>query len=142
MNILRIALNDVRVVLKDRLILLWWLAMPLTFVFLLSFMIRESVCMSSCRQAGRQADRHPARYRASPDAHRTPVIRACWFNLLVEVCAMPKRRPAVTTGVEIRTHACTHARTHARTHTHTAIASMHKRRTRTDWGLFAALPTK
>lgn len=38
MNVLRIALNDVRVVLKDRMVLLWWLAMPLAFVFMFSFM--------------------------------------------------------------------------------------------------------
>lgn len=38
MNVLRIALNDLRVVLKDRMVLLWWLAMPLAFVFLFSFM--------------------------------------------------------------------------------------------------------
>ncbi|MBN1360092.1 MAG: ABC transporter permease [Sedimentisphaerales bacterium] len=38
MNVLRIALNDVRVVLKDRMVLVWWLAMPLAFVFMFSFM--------------------------------------------------------------------------------------------------------
>ena len=41
MNVLRIALNDIRVVLKDRMIIFWWLAMPLAFVFMFSFMIRE-----------------------------------------------------------------------------------------------------
>ena len=41
MNILRIALNDIRVVLKDRMIILWWLAMPLAFVFMFSFMVRD-----------------------------------------------------------------------------------------------------
>jgi ABC-2 type transport system permease protein len=42
MNILRIALNDVRVVLKDKLIIVWWLAMPLAFVFMFSFMARDN----------------------------------------------------------------------------------------------------
>jgi ABC-2 type transport system permease protein len=42
MNILRIALNDVRVVLKDKLITVWWLAMPLAFVFMFSFMARDN----------------------------------------------------------------------------------------------------
>ena len=41
MNVLRIALNDIRVVLKDRMVLLWWLAMPLAFVFMFSFMARD-----------------------------------------------------------------------------------------------------
>jgi len=41
MNVLRIALNDIRVVLKDRMILVWWLAMPLAFVFMFSFMARD-----------------------------------------------------------------------------------------------------
>lgn len=41
MNVLRIALNDVRVVMKDRMILIWWLAMPLAFVFMFSFMVRD-----------------------------------------------------------------------------------------------------
>ncbi len=41
MNVLRIALNDIRVVLKDRMILVWWLAMPLAFVFMFSFMVRD-----------------------------------------------------------------------------------------------------
>jgi len=41
MNILRIALNDIRVVLKDRMIILWWLAMPLALVFMFSFMIMD-----------------------------------------------------------------------------------------------------
>ncbi|MHC4243241.1 MAG: ABC transporter permease [Planctomycetota bacterium] len=41
MNVLRIALNDIRVVLKDRMIILWWLAMPLAFVFLFSFINRD-----------------------------------------------------------------------------------------------------
>ncbi|NQV33256.1 MAG: ABC transporter permease [Phycisphaeraceae bacterium] len=31
MNILRIALNDIRIVLKDRMIIFWWLALPLIF---------------------------------------------------------------------------------------------------------------
>ncbi|MEW6236505.1 MAG: ABC transporter permease, partial [Candidatus Omnitrophota bacterium] len=33
MNVLRIALNDLRRILKNRMILFWWLAMPLGFVF-------------------------------------------------------------------------------------------------------------
>jgi len=41
MNVLRIALNDVRVVLKDRMIVVWWLAMPLAFVFMFSFIVRD-----------------------------------------------------------------------------------------------------
>lgn len=41
MNVLRIALNDIRVVLKDRMVLVWWLAMPLAFVFMFSFMVRD-----------------------------------------------------------------------------------------------------
>jgi len=41
MNVLRIALNDVRVVLKDRMVIVWWLAMPLAFVFMFSFMIGD-----------------------------------------------------------------------------------------------------
>lgn len=41
MNVLRIALNDIRVVLKDRMVILWWLAMPLAFVFMFSFMFRD-----------------------------------------------------------------------------------------------------
>ena len=41
MNILRIALNEVRIVLKDRQILLWWLAMPLAFVFIFSFTVND-----------------------------------------------------------------------------------------------------
>jgi len=41
MNVLRIALNDIRVVLKDRMIILWWLAMPLALVFMFSFMIMD-----------------------------------------------------------------------------------------------------
>ena len=41
MNVLRIALNDVRVVLKDRMVVVWWLAMPLAFVFMFSFMVRD-----------------------------------------------------------------------------------------------------
>jgi ABC-type Na+ efflux pump permease subunit len=41
MNVLRIALNDIRVILKDRMIILWWLAMPLAFVFMFSFMARD-----------------------------------------------------------------------------------------------------
>ena len=41
MNILRIAINDIRVVLKDRMVLVWWLAMPLSFVFMFSFMARD-----------------------------------------------------------------------------------------------------
>jgi ABC-2 type transport system permease protein len=40
-NVLRIALNDIRVVLKDRMVLVWWLAMPLAFVFMFSFMVRD-----------------------------------------------------------------------------------------------------
>ncbi len=34
MNILRIALNDIRIVLKDRMILFWWLALPLVFTLI------------------------------------------------------------------------------------------------------------
>ncbi len=41
MNVLRIALCDIRVVLKDRMVLVWWLAMPLAFVFMFSFMVRD-----------------------------------------------------------------------------------------------------
>jgi ABC-type multidrug transport system permease subunit len=41
MNVLRIAINDVRVVLKDRMIILWWLAMPLAFILMFSFMFRD-----------------------------------------------------------------------------------------------------
>jgi len=41
MNVLRIALNDIRVVLKDRMIIVWWLAMPLAFVFIFSFINRD-----------------------------------------------------------------------------------------------------
>jgi len=41
MNILRIALNDMRVVLKDRMVIFWWLAMPIAFVFMFSFMFRD-----------------------------------------------------------------------------------------------------
>jgi ABC-type multidrug transport system permease subunit len=41
MNVLRIALNDIRVVLKDRMVILWWLAMPLAFVFIFSFLYRD-----------------------------------------------------------------------------------------------------
>lgn len=41
MNVLRIALNDIRVVLKDRMVILWWLAMPLAFVLMFSFMFRD-----------------------------------------------------------------------------------------------------
>ena len=41
MNVLRIALNDIRVVLKDRMIIVWWLAMPLALVFMFSFMVRD-----------------------------------------------------------------------------------------------------
>ena len=41
MNIWRIAVNDVRVVLKDRMILVWWLAMPLAFVFMFSFIVKD-----------------------------------------------------------------------------------------------------
>lgn len=41
MNVLRIALSDIRVVLKDRMVLVWWLAMPLAFVFMFSFMVRD-----------------------------------------------------------------------------------------------------
>jgi ABC-type multidrug transport system permease subunit len=40
-NVLRIAMNDVRVVLKDRMVVVWWLAMPLAFVFMFSFMVRD-----------------------------------------------------------------------------------------------------
>jgi ABC-2 type transport system permease protein len=40
-NVLRIALNDMRVVLKDRLVLVRWLAMPLAFVLMFSFMVRD-----------------------------------------------------------------------------------------------------
>jgi len=41
MNVLRIALNDIRVVLKDRMIIVWWLAMPLALVFMFSFIVRD-----------------------------------------------------------------------------------------------------
>jgi ABC-type multidrug transport system permease subunit len=41
MNILRIALNDIRVVLKDRMVIFWWLAMPIAFIFMFSFMFRD-----------------------------------------------------------------------------------------------------
>ena len=41
MNVLRIALNDIRVVLKDRMVIVWWLAMPLAFIFMFSFMIGD-----------------------------------------------------------------------------------------------------
>jgi len=41
MNVLRIALNDMRVMLKDRMVLVWWFAMPLGFVFILSFMVGD-----------------------------------------------------------------------------------------------------
>ncbi len=41
MNILRIAINDIRVVLKDRMVVVWWLAMPLSFVFMFSFMVQD-----------------------------------------------------------------------------------------------------
>ncbi|UCE47910.1 MAG: hypothetical protein JSW47_20220, partial [Phycisphaerales bacterium] len=41
MNVLRIAINDVRVVLKDRMVIFWWLAMPLAFVLMFSFMFRD-----------------------------------------------------------------------------------------------------
>ncbi len=41
MNILHIALNDIRVVLKDRMVLVWWLAMPLAFIFMFSFVFRD-----------------------------------------------------------------------------------------------------
>ena len=41
MNVLRIALNDIRVVLKDRMVIFWWLAMPLAFVLMFSFIIRD-----------------------------------------------------------------------------------------------------
>jgi len=41
MNVLRIAINDVRVVLKDRMIVFWWLAMPLAFILIFSFMFRD-----------------------------------------------------------------------------------------------------
>ena len=41
MNVLRIAINDVRVVLKDRMVLFWWMALPLAFVFLFSFMFGD-----------------------------------------------------------------------------------------------------
>ena len=34
MNILRIALNDIRIVLKDRMIIFWWLALPLVFTLI------------------------------------------------------------------------------------------------------------
>jgi len=40
-NVLRIAINDIRVVLKDRMILVWWLAMPLVFVFMFGFMVQD-----------------------------------------------------------------------------------------------------
>jgi hypothetical protein len=48
MNILRIALNEVRIVLKDRQILLWWLAMPLIFVFIFSFTVNDYTSDSCC----------------------------------------------------------------------------------------------
>jgi ABC-type multidrug transport system permease subunit len=41
MNVLRIALNDIRVVLKDRMVIFWWLAMPLAFILMFSFIIRD-----------------------------------------------------------------------------------------------------
>lgn len=41
MNVLRIALNDMRVMLKDRMVLVWWFAMPLGFVFIFSFMVGD-----------------------------------------------------------------------------------------------------
>ena len=41
MNLLRIALNDMRVVLKDRMVIVWWLAMPLAFIFMFSFMMGD-----------------------------------------------------------------------------------------------------
>ena len=34
-------MNDIRVVLKDRMVVVWWLAMPLAFVFMFSFMVRD-----------------------------------------------------------------------------------------------------
>jgi len=34
MNIFRIALNDIRVVLKDRMVIFWWLALPLVFTLI------------------------------------------------------------------------------------------------------------
>jgi len=40
-NLLRIAINDVRVVLKDPMVLIWWLALPLAFVFLFGLINRE-----------------------------------------------------------------------------------------------------
>jgi ABC-2 type transport system permease protein len=41
MNVLRIAVNDIRVVFKDRMILVWWLAMPLAFILMFSFVFRD-----------------------------------------------------------------------------------------------------
>jgi ABC-type Na+ efflux pump permease subunit len=41
MNIVRIALNDVRIVLKDKMIIVWWLALPLAFVFIFGFIAAD-----------------------------------------------------------------------------------------------------
>lgn len=41
MNCLRIAINDIRVVLKDRMVLFWWVALPVAFVFMFSFMFKD-----------------------------------------------------------------------------------------------------
>lgn len=41
MNIWRIAVNDMRVILKDRTIIIWWVAMPLAFVFIFGFIIPD-----------------------------------------------------------------------------------------------------
>ncbi|MCF7973477.1 MAG: ABC transporter permease [Phycisphaerae bacterium] len=34
MNVFRIALNDIRIVLKDRMVIFWWLALPLIFTLI------------------------------------------------------------------------------------------------------------
>jgi ABC-2 type transport system permease protein len=41
MNIWRIAINDMRVILKDRMVLVWWVAMPLAFVFMFGIIIPD-----------------------------------------------------------------------------------------------------
>ena len=41
MNILRIAFNDIRISLKIRMTLFWWVALPMAFVFIFSLIIGD-----------------------------------------------------------------------------------------------------
>ena len=40
MKILRIALNDLRIALKDKTVLLWWFAMPMIFILIFGSLFR------------------------------------------------------------------------------------------------------